>query len=233
MNMQKTLKERLKNHLQYAWWQYLALALAAGFGWSLIFTTTAYRAPAEKRLDVYFVTYSVPEETLEWFQEQILGMFDDVEDSDCLSIVYTDDDNYYGSMQMSTYMAAGQGDVYIMARERFETMKSSEGFLPLDEAIAQGKIDLHGIDVTPGMALDAQGAPYVAGIPAASLNKLKELDIANDDLYICVMVNSANTERDCAFVDWLIDTMYQPAENAETETKSDKNGAKVSDMPSY
>ena len=27
--MQKTLKERLKNHLQYAWWQYLALALAA------------------------------------------------------------------------------------------------------------------------------------------------------------------------------------------------------------
>ena len=64
MNMQKTLKERLKNHLQYAWWQYLALALAAGFGWSLIFTTTAYRAPAEKRLDVYFVTYSVPEETL-------------------------------------------------------------------------------------------------------------------------------------------------------------------------
>lgn len=231
--MQRTFKERMKNHFSYAWWQYLTLALAAVFGWSLIFTTTAYRPPENKRLDVYFVTYSVPEDTLEMLQTQILSMFDDLEDSDCLSIVYAGDDTYYAAMQMTAYMAAGQGDIYILCRDRFDALKQDEGFQPLDLPVADGRINLQGIDVSSGMALDAQGAPYLAGIPASSLNGMKELGIVNDDLYICVMSNSENLEQDYAFINWLIAETYQPSENDENQTEIDKNGTSVSTMPSY
>lgn len=223
----------MKNHFNYAWWQYLTLAIAAVFGWNLIFTTTAYRPPENKRLDVYFVTYSVPTDTLEMLQTQILSMFSDLEDSNCQSIVYTSDDTYYAAMQMTAYMAAGEGDIYILCRDRFDALKQDEGFQPLDEPIANGSIDLQGIDVSSGMALDAQGAPYVAGIPASSLNGMKELGIVNDDLYICVMSNSENLEQDYEFINWLIAETYQPTENDEDQTQTDKNGASVSTMPSY
>lgn len=228
----KITKERIRNHFQYAWWQYLTLAIAAIFGWSLIFTTTAYRPPADKRFDVYFVTYSVPEETLNWFEEQIMGMFDDVEESDVMSIVCTPDDSYYGSMQMTTYMAAGQGDIYIMNSDRFNSLKSQEGFQPLDDAIAQGLIDLHGIDVTAGKAKTEAGEMYIAAIPAASLNKLKEYSVYNNDLYICIMSTSPNVDKAYTFVNWLIGEMYQ--EEEATEEAAPQTGTSSSgDMASY
>ena len=146
-----------------------------------------------------------------------MGMFDDVEESDVMSIVCTPDDSYYGSMQMTTYMTAGQGDIYIMNSDRFNSLKSQEGFQPLDDAIAQGLIDLHGIDVTAGKAKTEAGEVYIAAIPAASLNKLKEYSVYNNDLYICIMSTSPNVDKAYTFVNWLIGEMYQEEETTEEE----------------
>ena len=46
-------KERLKHHLAYNSWKYLLLVVLCVLGWNLIYTTTAYRPPAEKIVDVY------------------------------------------------------------------------------------------------------------------------------------------------------------------------------------
>ena len=46
-------KERLKHHLAYNSWKYLLLVVLCVLGWNLIYTTTAYRPPVEKIVDVY------------------------------------------------------------------------------------------------------------------------------------------------------------------------------------
>lgn len=213
----------------------MLLIVLAIFGWSLIFTTTAYRAPRDKRLDVYFVTDLVPEETLNWFEEQIMARYDEVEDTNCLSIVYSETD-YYGSMQMSTYMAAQEGDIYIMDRERFDTLKDQEGFTVLNAAIEEGTLNLRGIDTTLSTVKDAQGAPCVVAVPAAELYGLQDLQIDNRDLYICIMAYSPNQDEAIDFANWMIETMLaeKPEWLVEQEAKNTtQTQMSPSNMASY
>lgn len=197
---------------------------------------TAYRAPGDKRLDVYFVGTGVPEDTLTWFQDQILSLYEDsVEDSSCLAIVNTDE-NYYGAMQMTTYMAAGEGDIYLLPAEEFEQMKDSGGFAPLDAAIADGTIDLRGIDVSSAVVYDEQGMPSSVAIPTESLYGLMDLGIDNRDAYLCVMITSQNQQTAFSFVNWIIENMLAEKPQwlvEQEESASSQADFTPSDIASY
>lgn len=231
----KITREKIKNHFTYSWWKYLLLACVAIFGWNLIYTSTAYRAPADKRLDVYFVTYSVPEEALNYFKDEIIARYDDVEDASVLSVVYTAEDNYYGSIQLTTYIGAGEGDIFVMTRERFETLTSSGAFYPLDDAIASGALDLHGIDVTSTTRTTEDGERGVYGVPLESLYGLMDYSIDNRDLVACVMAYSQNVDRATDWIGWLIDTMQAPKPEwlEEYEQNNQLEAVSTEEIPSY
>lgn len=235
MNETRITKERIRNHFTYGWWKYLLLGILAIFGWNMLYTMTAYRAPKDKRLDIYFVTYAIPNETQEWFQAQIIELFPQLEDSSCVSIAYSEGDDYYGNIQLTTYVGAGDGDIYIMTRDRFNSFKESGVFVPLDDAISTGALNLRGIDVTSGIATDEDGVTAVYGIPAESLYGMMYKDIDNRNLMICVMGYSANQDLAIEFIDWLIETMEAPKPDwlVEEESKTDNVTQSVSDIPSY
>ena len=231
-------KERIRNHFTYGWWKYAVLVVAAILGWNLFYTTTAYRAPKDKRLDLYFVTYGLPETVTDWFSQQVLALFPELEDSMCASISYMDDDNYYGSMQLSTYVGAAEGDIYIMTRERFDAFKGMGVFVNLDDAVASGVIDVRGMDVSRGIATTEEGDRGLYGIPAEPLYGLMEqFGIDNRDLMLCVMAYSENQHIAIQFVDWMVGEMMAPkpdwlAEQEATKVES-SGGQEISDIPSY
>lgn len=238
MDSMKITKDRIRNHFEYSWWKYVLFAILAVFGWNLVYTTTAYRPPKDKKLDVYFVTSSIPSEQLDGLREGILVRFAELEDAYCHSIVYTDSDNYYGSIQLTTYMGAQEGDVYILTRERFDTLRQSGTFLPLDEAIADGQLRLGEIDVSGETTTDEYGTVGVFGIPATALYGMMEaFAVDNRDLVLCVPIYSQNQPVAIGFIDWFIETMRAPKPDwliqREAEQSTVQEPGALSEMPSF
>lgn len=234
----KITKDRIRHHFAYSWWKYAALAIIAIFGWNLIYTATAYRAPKDKRLDVYFVSPAISTSAADALREQILAMFPEAEDANVVSVVYTEEDSYYGTMQLSTYVGAGEGDIYILPRERFEAFAGGGAFVPLDEAVDSSALRLRGIDAGRGVMADEEtGETALYGIPAAELyGMMEKIGIDNRDLVICVMAYSQNKDRAIAFVDWFIEDMLAPKPDWLVEQEkqfSESRDDVVSDIPSF
>ncbi len=237
MENTKITGDKIRNHFTYSLWKYILFAVIAVFGWNLIYTSTAYRAPKNKRLDLYFVTYSVPDESLNWFKQSVLDLLPELEDSSCASVVYTEDDNYYGSIQLSTYMGAGEGDIYLMARDRYEAYVTSGVFIALDDAIADGRLDLRGIDVAGEVHTDENGQTGVFGIPADTLYGLYDQSVDARNMVICITAYSATQDQAIRYIDWLIETMHTEKPDWYIEYEASLEQAKttpqISDMPSY
>lgn len=236
MQGMKITKGRIQNHFAYSWWKYVILILAAVVGWNLIFTTTAYRAPKDKRLDVTFVTYSISDDLLQEIRADILRRYEgSVEDSSVVSIVYTDEDNYYGSMQLMTYVSAGEGDIYLMTKERFDVFAEQGVLVALDEAIDAGALNLQGIDVSWAIRTDEEGRTGVMGIPADALYGFMEYGIDNRDLVLCVMNYSQNQDLAIDWISNVIDATLAPKPErlVEQEEKSGVSDQAISDIPSF
>lgn len=235
MQETKITKARIKNHFTYSWWKYVLLVLAAIIGWNLIYTSTAYRPPKGKRLDIYFVTNAVPDETLAWMKDDILERYPEVEDSSVASIVYTADDNYYGSMQLTTYVGAGEGDLILLPRERFEMFAKGGTFFPLDEVIESGALDLRGIDISATTLTTDEGETGIYGVPLTSLYGLMEYSVDNRDLVVGVLAYSPNFDRAVDWIDWLIETMQAPKPEwlEVQEAKQGVGAGEISNMPSF
>lgn len=232
----KITKERIQNHFAYSWWKYALLAIVAIFGWNLIYTTSAYKAPKDKRLDMTFVTYAISDEITSMFQAEILARYpeEQVEDSLVSSIVYTTEDNYYGSMQLMAYMGAAEGDIYVVTRERFDVFAQDGAFMPLDEMIADGRLDLHGLDVSRGIASYEEGGKAVYGIPMTELYGFMEYGIDNRDLMLCLMAYSQNEDVAADWMGHLIEEMHQekPQWLVDQEMTSTTH-METSEIPSY
>ena len=55
------LKGDIKNHFQYRLWVYLLIAVAGWFAADLLYTVTAYRPPAERKVDFVLVQGGYPD----------------------------------------------------------------------------------------------------------------------------------------------------------------------------
>lgn len=235
--MQETriTKDRIRHHFTYSWWKYVLLIVAAVIGWNLIYTTTSYRAPKDRRLDVYLVTSSVPDETLNWMREGILARYPALEDSNVASIVYTQGDDYYGSIQLTTYIGAQEGDVILLPRERFEAFAKSGAFLPLDDAIADGTLHTGDVDLARGTVTPEEGERAVYGIPAGTLYGLLDHGVDMTDHVLAVLAYTANPDIAIDWVGWLVTTMEteKPEWLTEWEQQSQTQDGALSDIPSF
>lgn len=231
----KITKERIKHHFTYSWWKYVLLICVAAFGWNMIYTTTGYRAPKEKRLDITFVGYSIPDDVVQLIRMDILAKYPQVEDSTVSSITYTADDNYYGNMQLTTYMGAGEGDIYFLPRERFDALAASDVFVPLDEYVASGAIDVGDMDISRGIVPGESGEKVLYGIPTDDLYGMMDMGIDNRGLVACVMLYTKNED---VAIDWLNSWVQdnlapKPAWLEEQEQKLNVNTDGASSIPSF
>lgn len=207
-------KEKVRNHFTYGSWKYLLLVVLAIFGWSLIFTTTAYRSPQDKRIDLYVQTSTTTAENMDAFLEPIWRQVTpEMEVVSSVALMNLDD--YSTSMQLTAYMAAGDGDIYFLTEQYFKSFAAAGSFLELDELVENGTIQADDVDLSKGRVAvvteyDENDEPVTAeqhlyGIPLDEFyGFMSGMQLDNRGLYAAILVNNGNDENVIPFFNALL-----------------------------
>ena len=133
-------KKRLKNHFAYNWWKYALSAAVSAMLVSIVFAVTAYRPPAEKKVELYVLNGYIDTETFQRdFWPELQARKPEQEELTVLNINLTDSSNIYAPMQFSTYVAAQQGDLFLISRDEMRRITADgaqEALVELTGAIA-------------------------------------------------------------------------------------------------
>ena len=122
--------ETLRQHFTYSWWKYLLVLVLGIFAVNLLMTVTTPRIPEDKRVDFY--VYGLSEsESLNAYMEKIRA--GEMADMETMSSNTFFQDSNYGPMQLATYMAAAEGDLYLLPRDEFLSYSTAGAFLPLED----------------------------------------------------------------------------------------------------
>ena len=207
----RVTRKKSRAHITYDVWKYSLVIAAAIFGWDLLYSMTAYRSPADKRIDVYIQSPLVTEQRAEAFFQPIWEeRVPDMEVVDSVILTSSTQD-YYGSMQLTVYIMAQGGDVYLLSSSDFKTFASQGVFLDLQPAIDEGKLHVEGLDLSAGYValVDDNGLPtgerQLFGIPASALGGIAEgLGMDTRDVVISVTSFSGNEENVLRFLDGMI-----------------------------
>lgn len=203
-------KDRIRNHFQYFWWQYALLAVFAIFGWNLLYTTTHYRSPEHLKMEWYYqggLSDQTESKVMALMEKVKPDLFPEVEEMDFQSVGM---DETYGEMQMMVWMAAGQGDLYLLEKDSFTAYASEGSMVNLQPYIDSGALNVEGMDLRKGLVTDIDTKEKVqCGIPADSLTGLLDLDINPEGRVFCVLITSGNTDSAVGLMQYLIDNMKE------------------------
>lgn len=208
-------KERIQNHFHYSSWKYLLLTIFGIFGWSLIFTVTAPRIPEDKRIDLYAMTYTATQESMDAFLQPI---WEEVtpEMESVSSVVLVQGDEYSSYMQLTAYLAAGDGDIYFLTEQFFKAFAAQGAFLPLEQLVEDGAINVGDLDLTKGYVTmvseyDENDQPiksemHLYGIPMDSFYGFMDgMQFDNRGMYAVILFNNQNDENVIPFFDALLE----------------------------
>jgi hypothetical protein len=211
LNMKTPLNSRvLKHHLTYDWWKYLLALLVGIFVTNLILTVTAPRTPAEKEVSFYIYGYA-DTSLLTPYMDKVRE--DEMPDMESMFPNLVIMDNTYGPMQLVTYVAAQEGDLYLLSRNDFLSLASSGAFAPLEEdKELMALFTDAGIDLRRGWrTLSDSDETHLYGIPQDLLPGLESMCYA-DNGYLAVLAGGGNVENTLKFLRILCqDTMTAPA----------------------
>ena len=205
-------KEKLQNHFTYSLWKYALLAVAAIFGWNIIYSVTAYRPPEEKK--VVLGVFSYGEDTnINAYMEQVrLDLMPDMEE---MTAMYIMPDETYGEMILTTRVAARDCDMYVLPRTQFQNYAAQGAYMPLEEVLPDLIADLEaaGVSLSRGYrANDETGEKHQYAIPCADLPGMQNmLQCDTSDMYIGVFFSTGNDENVLKFFEQFIrDMMVEP-----------------------
>ena len=183
----------LKHHLAYSWWKYLLIGLISFGLVDLLYSVTAYRPPREKTLGFYIYGYMDEPGLTAWMDNVRETEMTDMEEIRPQMLL---DDDTYGPMQLMTYLAAGEGDIYLLPREEFLSNAANGALIPLEEdAELMSLFDAAGISLQSGWRRETEtGETHLFGIPQDKLPGLSRYALAKDG-FLCIIITSRNTEN--------------------------------------
>ena len=209
LNTKLSLKT-LKNHWHYGKWIYAAVALSLYFIGSMAFTMTAYRAPAERKVEFQLVGTVINIEGADQVAKTLLPeaqVFDPtLEEINVYNIMYSGDasSDYAGAQKYMVMLSVNEGAVYIVNRELMTQLVDQGVATPLDPYIQSGQLNVDGIDLAdvtlpePAYSEDEQpsGASYIYALPCADLERFMQSDIGYDvsDKYMVLMSYTKNPD---------------------------------------
>ena len=220
-------KETLKHHMTYGLWKYALMAACVIMGWSLIYTTTAYRSPQDKRVDVYILSNTASAELVNSFLEPLWK--ETVPEMEAVNgVVLSMIDDYTTTMQLMTYMAAGEADIYFINEQYFKSYATQGSFLELDDLVESGQIDPRGADLSKGYVAcveeyDDQDRPvktsrHLYGIPLDNFyGFMSGMQLDNRGMYAVITVNNQNDENVIPFFNALLQAGQGEKEDWITE----------------
>lgn len=211
MAQKRITKKWLKNHWTYSWWKYLLLVCVCVMGVNVLFTSTAYRPPEEKKIELYVCNGYVDQQSMQdQVSEVFFARFPEQEEMTVMNINLASDDMYV-QMQFTTYLAAQQGDVLMIPQSHVYQLAgeaADNAFLELTPYIESGVIDPEALGVQPLKLKDSEGIEGVYAIPADTLYGLFELGNAPENSYLCLTAFSGNEDTAAAVLSMLFE-LYQ------------------------
>lgn len=200
-------RKKLKTHWHYSWWKYVMLTALSIMVVDIVFAMTAYRAPEEKKIELYFCngymnTAAIEEE----FWPMLIEACPDQEELVVMNIDLTSQDGY-SDMQFTVYSAAHQGDICLLPASEVKKLAADgadEIFIELTPYVESGAIDVEGIDLSGGMYKAADGTEGLYGIPADSLYGLVSYGNDPADSLFCIMSYSGNDDNAAAALGILV-----------------------------
>ncbi len=194
-------KRRIQNHFHYSFWKYIVLAIIALFGWNLIYTTTQYRPPESAKIEFFAEGALAENKALDALVDRIhREVMPEMEEVTATSVIF---DDTYGDMQLTVWVSAGQGDVYLISKSRYLNIAGNEGALDLEPYILSGTLDVRGIDLSAATLQGGDGSK-VFGIPADSLTWLAQYNLPSEGMVLCLLANGGNDEYAVKFLNALI-----------------------------
>lgn len=192
-------KKRLKNHFAYSWWKYALAAVLSVMGVSLVFTATRYEPPADRQLTVYVLNDYTDAETMQadlW--ARIKEAHPEQEALFVQNIDLTDSSNIYAPMQFSTYVAAQQGDVFLIPYDEMLKIVADgpeDALVDLTAYIESGVIDVSGLDLSACTMKKLDGTAGIYAVPADQLYGLRSA-YYNDakGSVLCIPIYSQNQD---------------------------------------
>ena len=212
MQAAKTVrKTMLKRHLVYDGWKYLLIIALCWFGWDLLYTTTAYRSPQDKRIDVMIMSATASDEVLEAFLKPIWETATpDMELVEGVSLLPGSADDYTANVNLTVKLAAAEGDIYLLPHDVFKNFALNGSFMGLDQFIADGVINVEGLKLDSARLtlLDEEtgaATTQVYGIPTESLYGFMDgLQFDNRNAVMAIAVNNGNDENVVKFFNALL-----------------------------
>ena len=202
--------QSLKHHLAYNWWKYLLIALISFGLVDLLYSVTAYRSPRDKTIGFFIYGY-MDEQGLTAYMDNVRETeMSDMEEMRPQTLV---DDAAYGPMQLMTYLAAGEGDVYLLPREEFLSNAASGALHPLEnDAELISLFDTAGVSLQSGWRRNTEtGETHLYGIPQDKIPGLGKYAFAQDG-FLCIIISSGNADNAAKFLRILCrDTLTAPS----------------------
>ncbi len=207
MNIPMT-RSRIRTHFHYAWWQYALLIVGSVLLWNLLYTVTRYRPPENLKVEFYCEAAVSAEDNrridqlLQSMRQEIMP---DMEEVTFTTVGY---DQTYGQMQLMVWMAAGQGDVYMLSTEKFLITATEGSMMNLQPYVDSGALDVQGLDLSGGyITLNESGEKILAGIPADRLSGFHDFGIVGEDHVLSVLAGCGNEENAVKLLNWLLERM--------------------------
>ena len=208
MAVKKLSRKSIANYWMYSWWKYLALVVVCVMGVDVLFTTTAYRVPEDKKVEVFILNGYVDADRLYNDLWPALLAFDAEQEEMLIQNINISSSDVYAYMQFSTYVAAQQGDVCLMPTsevKKLVTDGAEYSFLELTPYIESGVIDPRDIDLSAGRFRSSEGIEGLYAIPADSLYGLFELSNNPADSMLCILDYNGNDEASAAVLGQMIE----------------------------
>lgn len=209
----------LRHHFMYSWWKYLLAILAGTLLVNLIFTVTEPRTPEDKKVDFYIYGYA-DSFTLDEYMEKV--RFNEMPDMESMTSLNILTDSTYGPMQLTTYIAVQEGDLYLLPRDEFLSLSAAGSFAPLEnDAELMAIFDEAGKSLRRGWrTLSDSDETHLYGIPADTLPSLSTMAVAPDG-YLAVLVRGGNTDNTMKFLRILCkDMIVEPEPAPESEPQA-------------
>ena len=202
---------KLKQHFTYSWWKYLLIAIAAFGLVDLLYSVTAYRPPRDKTVNLYVYGYINEPVLTDYLANTRQAEMADMEQ---LSYVTLMVDDTYGPMQLMTYMAVGEGDLYLLPREEFLNYAASGALVPLEnDSELMDIFNRAGASLQSGWRTETEtGETHLYGIPQDKLPGLEQYAYAKDG-FLCQIASGGNQENASRFLRILCrDMVVKPPE---------------------
>ena len=127
-----------------------------------------------------------------------------------ININLTDSSNIYAPMQFSTYVAAQQGDLFLITRDELLKIASdgaAESLVDLTPYLESGVIDADGLDLTKGMLDSGDGTTAVYAIPADTLTGLSKYGNDPKNSLLCIPMYSKNADSAATLIGLMLERL--------------------------